>query len=161
MEIGHMPVQADGIRCGCGRNGCLETVAGRLAISAAAAMAVYRGEAPNLQKITGTDLSNIKSGSLATAIQQGDTIIETIVMQAATLLGRTTAGVVNLLAPDIILLGGGLVEAMPELYKAEVEKAIKEHVMPVYENIFSVVVAKLGDDATALGAALWAQHKVQ
>lgn len=158
MEIGHFPVVVDGIRCGCGRHGCLETIASRLAISAAAAMAVYRGEAPNLQKITGADLSNIRSGSIAQSIALGDKVIEDIVRQAAQKLGRVLGGVVNLLSPDIILLGGGLVEAMPDLYLQEVESSVKQSVMSSFEKLFRIVAAKLGDDAVAAGAAAWARE---
>lgn len=157
MEIGHLPAVTDGLLCGCGRSGCLETVASRLAISAAASMAIYRGEAPNLQKISGTDISLIRSGALAAAIASGDKKIEQIVRHAAMHLGRVLGGVINLLAPQTVVLGGGLVEAMPELYLEEVSKHSRNHVMPSFENIYKIAVAELGDDATALGAAAWAR----
>jgi len=161
MEIGHIPVDPDGKPCGCGRRGCLETVASRLAISAAAAMAVYRGQAPILAKLAGTDIMNIRSGVLAQAIKEGDAVIENIVKRAARILGRATAGMINIIAPDVIVLGGGLVEAMPDLYKNEIEKSILRHIMPTYEQTCSIKVAKLGDDATAFGAAGWAQSIVK
>lgn len=161
MEVGHIPVDPDGLLCGCGRRGCLETVASRLAISAASAMAVYRGEAPALQKIAGTDLSNIRSGSLAEAITAGDKSIEMIVRDAARKLGLAVGGLVNLLAPDIVVLGGGLVEAMPELYLTEVKSAVKNTIMPSMERLFRLSIAKLGDDATATGAAAWARKQFE
>ena len=160
LEFGHIPVSANGSRCGCGRYGCLETVASRLAIAAASAVAVFRGEAPNLQKLAGTDRVNIKSRSLAQAIAQGDTSIEIIVRQAARYLGRTIGGVINLLVPDTIVLGGGLVEAMPDIYMKEVDNAIKETVMPSFESLYKLMTAKLGDDATAIGAAAWAKKTI-
>ena len=160
MEIGHLPVIKDGPLCGCGRRGCLEAMAGRLAISAEAAKAAYRGEAPNLLEKAGTDLSLIKSGTLARSISSGDKAIEQIVRNAASLLGYALSGVVNLLCPDVILLGGGLVEALPELYSEEVSKAINRQVMPIYKETFKVLVAKLGDDATVTGSAAWIQETV-
>ena len=72
FEIGHMQINPNGLPCGCGRIGCLETEASRLAISAAAAAAAFRGEAPHLLAAAGTDLANIRSGVLAEAIQAGD-----------------------------------------------------------------------------------------
>ncbi|MCA9067095.1 MAG: ROK family protein, partial [Planctomycetaceae bacterium] len=72
MEVGHIQVQIDGPRCGCGAYGCLETVASRLAISAEAAKSVYRGEAPALRELAGTDLSDIRSGVIAKAVAAGD-----------------------------------------------------------------------------------------
>jgi glucokinase len=160
MEIGHMPTILDGQPCGCGRRGCLETVASRLAIASAAAAAAYRGEAPHLLTAGGLDISKIKGGELASAIAQGDTVVEHIVRKAAWWLGRAMGGLVNLFAPDVLLLGGGLAEAMPEIYKKEVGAAVAEHCMPAYRGTYKLVIAQLGDDAVAAGAAAWARREV-
>jgi len=157
MEIGHVRV-APGPRCGCGRRGCLEAVASRLAISAAVAAAAYRGQAPHLVKQCGTDLSKIRSSALADSIKAGDTVVEQIVRDAAATIGVVLGGIINVMSPDVVVLGGGLVEAMPKLFVEEVEKAARGTVMPSFEETFKVQVAKLGDDATSLGAAAWMQH---
>ena len=159
FEIGHVQVNPNGLPCGCGRIGCLETEASRLAISAAAAMAAFRGEAPHLLAAAGTDLENIRSGTLAEAIKSGDTIVERIVERAARLIGAAVGDVVNLLAPDVVVLGGGLVEAMPELLVEEVEAAARERAAPPFAKTFKVVAAKLGDDAVVRGAAAWAEAR--
>jgi glucokinase len=161
FEIGHMQVDPNGLPCGCGRIGCLETEASRLAISAAAAMAAFRGEAPHLLAAAGTDLANIRSGVLAEAIQAGDTVIERIVERAARLIGWTIGDVVNLLAPDIVVLGGGLVEAMPEIMVEEVEQAARQRAAPPFAKTFKVLAARLGDDAVVRGAAAWAEATQQ
>jgi len=161
MEIGHIPVDPQGSLCGCGQRGCLEAMAGRLAISAAAAAAAYRGEAPNLLATAGTDLSQIKSGVLAASVEAGDKAVEKLLRDAARLIGWACAGVVNLLAPDRLVLGGGLVEALPDLFQEEVDRSLRKRVMPAYRDAFTVVTAKLGDDATAVGAAAWAEHTRQ
>lgn len=158
MEIGHFPVDWRGPVLSPGRYGSLESMTSRLAISAQAAQAVYRGQAPALQKLVGTHLEDIKSGTLAQAIREGDTIIEEIVRHTAHILGTTTAGVVNLLAPDVIVLGGGLVEALPDLYIETVKQTIKREALPAYTESLKVVAAKLGDDAGALGAAALASE---
>jgi glucokinase len=157
FEIGHVQVNPNGLPCGCGRIGCLETEASRLAIAAAAAMAAYRGEAPHLLAAAGTDLANIRSGVLAEAIRAGDTAIERIVERAARLIGSAVGDVVNLLAPDVVVLGGGLVEAMPEMFVEEVEAAARSRSAPPFSKTFKVAAAKLGDDAVARGAAAWAE----
>lgn len=157
LEIGHVPVVPDGKFCGCGRRGCLETVASRLAISAEIAQAAYRGQAPNLLRAAGTDLANIRSGTLAEAIMAGDQIVEQIVRTGASRLGIALAGFVNILLPDVIVLGGGLVEALPQIYLSEVKDALSAHVMPAYVGVSEVKTAQLGDDAGAMGAAAWAQ----
>lgn len=156
MEIGHLIVEPNGRLCGCGQRGCLETVASRLAIAADAAIAVIRGQAPNLKKETGADLSEIRSGALSRAIKAGDTIVKEIVCYAAYRLGVALAGVVNLLGPDVVVLGGGLVEAMEALFLREVRKAIKAHALPALQDDLRIVAARLGDYATVLGAAAWA-----
>ena len=153
MEIGHIKVQPEGRLCGCGQRGCLESTASRLAISAEAAAAVYRGEAPILKALAGTDIANIKSGTLAKAINGGDTAIENIVRSAARHIGAAAADVANLLAPDVIVLGGGLVEALPDLIVGEVRETVLARIMPAFAKGLKIVPAELGDNAVVMGAA--------
>lgn len=160
FEIGHMLVNPTGLPCGCGRTGCLETEASRLAISAAAAMAAFRGEAPNLLAAAGTDLSDIRSGMLAESIKAGDIVVERIVQRAAGLIGQVVGDLANLLAPDVVVLGGGLVEAMPELFSKAVDDAARRRAAPPYAKGLKVTVARLGDDAVVRGAAAWAEASV-
>jgi glucokinase len=161
MEIGHIHMQPKGRLCGCGRRGCLETVASRLAIATEAAEAAYRGEAPHLFELVGTDVAAARSGALAAAIRAGDHAVEAIVRHAARDLGIAIGSVVNLLAPDMIVLGGGLVEAMPGLYVQEVRTSIKKQAMRPYTKSLKVVLAKLGDDAVAIGAAALAAAEIK
>ncbi|MBD3317491.1 MAG: ROK family protein [Chitinivibrionales bacterium] len=161
FEIGHIQVLPDGPLCGCGRRGCLEAVSSRLAVSAAAALAGMRGEAPNLVDAAGMDLQNIRSGALGTAIEAGDTVVEKIVREAARWIGVGVATAVNLMLPDIVVLGGGMVEAMPELILEEVSRSARSRVMPGFRDQYEVVTAKLGDDAGVRGAAAWAQTTVK
>jgi glucokinase len=161
LEIGHVPVVTDGALCGCGRRGCLETVASRLALSAEIAKAAYRGQAPYVLRVAGTDLANIRSGTIKEAIDAGDKAVEEILREGAQQLGIVLAGTVNLLAPDVIVLGGGLVEALPKLFLEEVGKAVSKQVMPSYLKTYELKIAKLGDDAGAMGAASWARHCVE
>lgn len=158
LEIGHIPVLHDGPLCGCGRRGCLEAVAGRLAISAEVAKAAYRGEAPYVMKKVGCDVSAIRSRVLAEAIDVGEKAVETIVRNAARTIGWAMAGMVNVLSPDVVLLGGGLVEDMPKLFRGEIAAALEAQVMPSFIGTFEVATAQLSGDATVLGAAAWAQQ---
>jgi glucokinase len=160
MEVGHMQVAPGGPLCGCGRRGCLEAVASRLAISAAVAQAAYRGEAPYLMAHYGTDLTKIRSKTLREAIANGDSRIEDIVRNAARQIGIAIGNLVNLLLPDTIILGGGLVEAMPDLFIGPARLAAQKRAMPAFVGSFEVTAAKLGDDCGVIGAAAWAQHQV-
>jgi len=159
MEIGHVQVMPEGPLCGCGRRGCLEAVASRLAIAAMAAKAVFRGDAPHLKELAGTDISEIRSSALAESIKAGDKVVEEIVKEGARHIGVAVAGVVHLLCPDVIILGGGLLEAMHDVFIDQVSKTARKRVMPAYKDMFEVKGSKLGDDAVALGAAAWARRE--
>ena len=160
LEIGHIHMQPKGRLCGCGRRGCLETVASRLAIAAEASAAACRGEAPHLLELAGTDVASIRSGALVSAIKAGDHVVEEIVRHAAKDLGIAIGSVVNLLAPDMVVLGGGLVEAMRAPYVRQVRAAIQKQALRPYTKSLKVVMAKLGDDAVAMGAAALAAESV-
>jgi len=151
MEVGHVQMLQGGPAGG----GSLEALASRLAICSAAAVAAYRGRAPFLMNNFGTDLSEIRSGALAASVENGDEEVEYIIRKAARWLGLAVANVINVMSPDLVILGGGLVEAMPELYIAEVKKSTSQFVMPTYGNTYRIKAAALGDNAAVLGAAAW------
>lgn len=160
MEIGHMMVEPRGRLCGCGRRGCLETVASRLAIAAEVAMAAYRGETPVVFESAGTDLADIRSSLLADAVKSGDKVVEKIIRNAAKRIGDAVANVSNLLAPDVVVLGGGLVEALRDIFLSEVQDTVSRRVMDSFSKQIKVEVASLGDDATVMGAAALIADKV-
>lgn len=157
MEIGHIRVMPDGPLCGCGRRGCLEAVASRLAISSAIAQAAFRGQAPFVKEKGGTDLSEIRSGLIAEAVKQ-DPVVDQIVRQAARQIGLAAGSLIHLLSPDRIVLGGGLVEALPQLFRQEVRVGVEEWILASFKDSFKIVVAELGDDAAVMGAAAFARN---
>lgn len=157
MEIGHIRVMPDGPLCGCGRRGCLEAVASRLAISSAIAQAAFRGQAPFVKEKGGTDLSEIRSGLIAEAVKQ-DPVVDQIVRQAARQIGLAAGSLIHLLSPDRIVLGGGLVEALPQLFRQEVRAGVEEWILASFKDSFKIVVAELGDDAAVMGAAAFARN---
>lgn len=160
MEIGHIPLFPE--TSGVGEDGTtLEMECSRLKIASEAARAAYRGMAPNLLSTCGTDIANITSGKLADAIESGDVEIENIVRRAAVLLGCGVATVIHLLSPDVIVLGGGLVEAMPDLYLRTVRESTEERILAPYRGTYKIVPAELEDDAGVLGAAAWARKTIE
>lgn len=152
-EIGHMVVDTMGPICGCGKQGCLEALAGRVAIASEAAALGLKQKAPKLYKMVGTEVSRIKSRALAKAIKAGDKTIEQLISYKAKLIGLSLSCIVNLLNPEMIVLGGGLVEAMPELIVRQVKKSVREHAMPGFMKEMKIVSARLGDHAIVKGAA--------
>jgi len=153
MEVGYLQMSADGPLAGAGPPGTLEGMASRLAISAEAAKAVFRGQAPHLRDLAGTDISSIRSSALAKSIERGDRVIEQIVRHAAELVGQGIGSLINILAPDVVILGGGLVEAMPRLYLESVQAGISRNVLPSLADCARLKVSELGDLAAAVGAA--------
>ena len=160
MEIGHIPIASDGPLDGAGNKGSLESLASRLAIAGQAAQACYRGQAPELLKEAGTNVGNIRSGALADSIANGDKTVKAIVEDAARYLATSVVTMVHLLAPDKIILGGGMIEAMGDVILPIVEKSARRRILPSLRDVFEVVEAKLGDDAGVMGAAALARHDV-
>jgi glucokinase len=68
---------------------------------------------------------------------------------------------IHLLAPEVIILGGGMVEALSQLYLEEVKKTIAENVLECYSETTKLKLAALGDDAGAMGAAVWGQVRAK
>lgn len=161
MEVGYLQVASEGPLAGAGPPGTLEGLASRLAISAEAAKAVYRGQAPHLRELAGTDISRIRSSMLAKSIALGDKVIEQIVCRAAEQVGRGIGSLVNILAPDVVVLGGGLVEAMPRLYLESVSHGLKKTVLPSLADCAKLKVSELGDYAGATGAAALVRQEAQ
>lgn len=159
-EIGHMIINAEGPLCGCGQRGCLEAYVGRVSIAAEAAIAAQRQNAPALFKEVGTEISKIKSGVLEASINKGDRAIEQLIRQRSFLLGRHMAGLVNLLSPELIVLGGGVVEALGKFILPEVKNGIREFAMKPIAKKVKVVSAQLGDYAIIKGAAQLALEKI-
>ena len=160
MEVGYLQLATEGGSAGAGPAGTLEGLASRLAISAEAAKAVYRGQAPILRELAGTDISRIRSSVLAAAIEQGDSVIEAIVRRAAEQVGWGIGCLINILAPDMVILGGGLVEALPKLYLESVRDGIRRNVLPSLADCHKLKIAELGDLATATGAAALIRKQV-
>jgi glucokinase len=158
MEIGHTKIASSNRNSGVEMTGTLESEASRLAIASECAKLAYRGEAPNLLRAGGTDIAQIRSKVLAAAIRDGDKSVERIVRQAAQTVGFAAVNLIHMLCPEVIVLGGGLVEAIHEIYLEEVNRIVKKNVLPCYEDMCEIKMAKLGDDAGAMGAAIWARQ---
>lgn len=159
MEVGFIQMATEGAAAGVGPVGTLEGLASRLAISAEAAKAVFRGQAPHLKDLAGADISKVRSSVLAKSIDMGDKAVEQIVRRAAEQVGRGIGSLINILAPDVVVLGGGLVEAMPKLYLESVREGVRRNVLPSLADCAKLRVGELGDLATVIGAAAWVRQE--
>jgi len=157
-EIGHMVLQVDGPKCGCGRKGCLEALGSRTAIFKRIQSAVKDGEKTELIDIVGDDLSGMKSSHLRKALKRGDKLARKTVEDAARYIGIGAANLVNVLNPEVVVLGGGVVNAIEDdIYPLIVESA-KAYIFPGAERGLKFVASKLGDEAGITGAAVLARR---
>ena len=135
------------------RKEVLDSVASRTAIAGDAAALAAKHNAPTLEKVAGTDVRDIKASALAKSIREGDKAVEKLVRSRASVVGAALSNLVDFLNPDLIVLGGGLVEAMPQIMKREIQKAIEAHSSPKSSKAVKVAVSKLMDHAGTMGAA--------
>jgi glucokinase len=160
MEIGHIKISGSGRASGSCMPGTLEAEASRLAIAAELAKLAYRGEAPHLFSAVGTDIGAIRSKVIFESIAAGDIEVERVLLTACETIGQGIANIVLLICPDCVVLGGGLVDAMPEKYIKHISSVAKNSVFECYRDQFEVRLAKLGDDAGAVGCASWVAKQV-
>ncbi|WP_395731961.1 ROK family protein [Prosthecobacter sp.] len=133
----------------------LEDLTSRLALASQAGLACYRGQLPDLDKKTEGSLRNIRSKALANAFRSGENAAMIMFRNSIRYLGMGVATVVNLLAPDRITLGGGLVEELPELYMNLLKEEVEHYAIPELARGIRYSLAKLGGQAVAAGAVAW------
>jgi glucokinase len=132
-------------------------MASRTAITRDLAAAVKQGHTTVLTKMVGKDLTVARSGDLLEALNKHDKLTEKVIKRAAKYLGYGIASAVNLLDPDIIILGGGVVEALGNLLIDHAVKIARPNILADVARATPIVRATLGDDAGMLGAALIAK----
>ena len=152
-DIGHYLLQPFGPLSGSDRHGVLDDVASRTAIAADAATIALKHAAPQLLKIAGTDVKKISSGILAESIEKGDEEIEKLVRSRSHMVGIVLSNIVDFLNPEMLVLGGGFTDAMPEIVRKEVEAGVRAHASEEAGKALKVVAAKLNRHAVTTGAA--------
>ncbi len=158
-ELGHVVVQAGGRRCGCGRNGCLEAYASKSGMGRRLGWEVQmQGRTTVLTELCGGDYGSLRSSQLAEAYTGGDALAVELLHELADMLGVGVAGMITALGADTVVLGGGVMEALGEPLLPRVRNAARDATFPgtAYEKC-RIVLAKLEDDAVALGAMLLAR----
>lgn len=152
-EIGHTFLSLPTFLEGMAREGTVESNLGRLRIASDAALLMMKQLSPKLFEMVGYDVKKIKSGTIAKAVKAGDTALEELLVHKAKLLGIAMANIVNLLNPSLIVLGGGLIEALGDIIVPAARDSMRQYAMPPLVEKVKVVSAKLKDYATAKGAA--------
>jgi glucokinase len=140
-EFGHLTVEPNGRRCGCGNRGCLEQYA---SASAIASLALGLG--------IETETGRVDAARVAELARQGDPKACAIYEQAGAYLGMAAAGVVNLLNLEAIILGGGVAESF-DLLAPVLRREISQRAFALPGERVQLLKGTLGDDAGVLGAA--------
>lgn len=155
-EIGHMVVRPGGLRCSCGRRGCLEAYAGRASMERRARSLVKRGHKTSLFRIMKKRGRNrLSSGVYARALARGDRMTKKLVGDAAWALGIGIASAQNLLDLEAIIVGGGLGDRLGQPFVDEVVERMTPHLF-VPNHPPAVLRTELGDLSGAVGAAVLA-----
>jgi glucokinase len=160
-EIGHMILQVDGPKCGCGNKGCLEALASRTAMFNRIETAVKEGQKTILTEMLGEKLENMKSGDLRKALRRGDKLVDKIVEEAAEYIGIGVANLANLFNPEIIVLGGGVMDALEDEMFGIITEVAHDYMMAGVDKGLEIVTTKLGNDAGITGAAVLARKQLK
>jgi len=159
-EIGHMVLQLEGPLCGCGNRGCVEGLASRSAMGKEAAGLIANGTLTGWYAENGADLKAISSKFFAQGLKEANPHVVGIIDRAADLLGVHIGGCLNLLNPELVLIGGGLVEKLGDYYLKRVEKAMRATAWEFVADDAQVKAAVLGDEAGLIGAADLARRAI-
>jgi glucokinase len=155
-EFGHMVVRPGGLRCGCGRKGCVEAYAGRAAMERRARRMVKRGEKTSLFKIMEErGRTRLSSGVWARALDHGDDMAKKLIHDAEWALGLGIASAQNLLDLEAVVISGGLGDRLGQPFVERVVHHMTPHLF-VQDNPPAVIGTDLGDLAGAIGAAVLA-----
>ncbi len=160
-EIGHMVIDVNGPKCGCGNKGCFEALASRTAIFQQIKAGIKDGQKTMLTEMLGDDLEDLRSGDLRKAIRRGDKFVDRIVEGASEYIGIATANLINILNPEVVVLGGGVIEALADEMMGVIVETAADYAMPGAMKGVEIVASKLGDSAGITGAAVLARRETK
>jgi glucokinase len=159
MELGNLWLPGTHLNSSIPGAALLEDLTSRLGIAAAASVECYRGKAPELDHRTNASLREMKSKALTGSFKSGEEATVNVFQNSIQFLGMGIAIVINLMAPDHITLGGGLVEEMPRFYLQALREQIAVYAIPELFSGVKFSVAKLGGEAVAIGAVSWMRNE--
>ncbi|MHB0858064.1 MAG: ROK family protein [Anaerolineae bacterium] len=160
-EVGHMVLDADGPLCGCGQPGHAEALASRTAVERMIREAITSGRSTLVTSMVGDVGEQISSGVIGDAYDRGDEVTVEAVRTAQRYLGLLIASCVNLLDPEVVVVGGGVVERMGESFLAAARVVAQQHFLNQSElDRVRILPAALGDFSGVLGAAVLARQRL-
>jgi glucokinase len=151
-EVGHMTVNPFGYRCHCGNIGCLEAYCGGSYVAARVRRHLEAGYRGRLWDIVEGNKDALNMGHVEQAALAGDELCTLLWDEVALYLGCGLASLANLLNPEVMILGGGVIRGTRGLVD-DAEKVMRQRAMAASVEGLKVVTASRGDDAAILGAA--------
>ena len=149
-EYGHMILDPEGPLCGCGQRGCLEAFSSKKGMSDYIRQQVSRGRAC----VLADDVANgaiFRSKKLKKALAAGDKVAMEAVDRACHYLAIATGNMINTISPDLVLYGGGIMEAMGELFLGKILAEVDRYCIPSIRSTVELKIASLGDDSVLYG----------
>jgi glucokinase len=159
-EIGHMVLEVEGPKCGCGNRGCFEALASRTAIFRRLSDEIREGAKSQLTDLLGPgeQIVDLKSGDLRKALRKGDKLVEKVIEEASEYIGIAVANVINFLNPQYIVLGGGVLDALQDEMLAIIEATARDYAMTGTDKGIEIIASRLGDEAGITGSAVLARQ---
>ena len=153
-EIGHLTIDENGPLCTCGNHGCLEAFAGGHAIASQARKVVASGKR-TLLSMKSPD--SITARDVAEAARRGDLTAQEILQRSGTFIGIAIAGLINLINPSTVIIGGG-VSQVGDLLTGPIRQAVRERSLRASEHGVRITTAMLGRRSSLIGALVQAIH---
>lgn len=151
-EIGHLTVDENGPLCACGNHGCLEAFAGGHAIAAQARSLVASGKRTLLSE---KNPDSITARDVAEAARRGDFAAQEIIKRSGMFIGIAIAGLINLINPSTVIIGGGVAQ-VGDLLTGPIRQAVRERSLRASEHTVRITTAMLGRRSSLLGALVQA-----
>lgn len=160
-ELGHLTIDRNGPQCSCGSHGCLEALVGGWAIARLARKRVETEgkEGAGLRWLAGGSIESITAEVVGEGFRQGDPLARQLVEEVGQALGVGLTSIANAFNPELIILGGGVLEGLPELLDFS-EREMRARALEAASRPLRIVRAALGPDAGAVGAATRARDKI-
>ena len=158
-EVGHITIDVHGPPCTCGNRGCMEAVAGGWAIARRAREAALErtDQAAGLLEMAGGRREDITAKIVARAYLAGDELAKQLLNEAVEALIAGSTSLVNAFNPCRLVLGGGVVEGLPE-WVPRIAEGVRQRALSAATLRLEIVVSRLGSDAGAIGAAALAMQ---
>ena len=148
-EFGHMVLDPEGPLCGCGQHGCLEAFSSKTGMTNYIRDQIVLGRETMMEEFVRDGVFRAKK--LRRAVEAGDAVAIEAVDRACHWLAVATGSAINMLSPDLILYGGGVIEAMGETFLEKILAEVDRYCMPQIRKTTEIRIAALGDDSILYG----------